>query len=136
MKFKHGFSVACIILLSVFLSCGDCPGVEEEVMPLIMGLFGLMILITIALFIKIVIIHSLKKYIKKRKNKIDGTAKPSSAADIRRIIEGTWPPDCVQRAFVAGASWWQFHHNGSTMFSSERHEAEEEAVKRYGEPSA
>jgi len=69
MKFKHGFSVACIILLSVFLSCGDCPGVEEEVMPLIMGLFGLMILITIALFIKIVIIHSLKKYIKKRKNR-------------------------------------------------------------------
>jgi hypothetical protein len=45
-----------------------------------------------------------------------------------------WPQDCVQRAFVDGARWWQFHHNGSTMFSSEREEAEEQAVRRYGEP--
>ena len=48
--------------------------------------------------------------------------------------EGTWPQVCVQRAFAEGAAWWQFHHNGSTMFGSERDEAEIEAVKRYGEP--
>ena len=59
-----------------------------------------------------------------------------SACIVRRIIEGTWPSDCIQRAFVEGASWWQFKHNGSTMFSSERREAEKEAVRRYGEPSA
>ena len=48
--------------------------------------------------------------------------------------QGTWPDDCVQRAFVAGAEWWQFHANGATMFGSERDEAEQEAVKRYGSP--
>lgn len=47
--------------------------------------------------------------------------------------DGTWPQECPQRAFVEGAQWWQFHHNGSTMFGSERDEAETEAVKRYGE---
>lgn len=51
------------------------------------------------------------------------------------MTEGTWPQECVQRAFVDGAKWWQYHHNGSTMFPSERDEAEAEAVKRYGEPS-
>lgn len=50
------------------------------------------------------------------------------------IPQGTWQDDCVQRAFVAGAEWWQFHANGSTMFGSERDEAEQEAVKRYGSP--
>lgn len=49
--------------------------------------------------------------------------------------EGTWPADCVQRAFVAGAKWWQFVSGGSTMFPSERHQAEAEAVKRYGDPT-
>lgn len=49
--------------------------------------------------------------------------------------EGTWPQECVQRAFVEGAKWWQFHHGGSTMFSSERAEAESEAIIRYGEPA-
>ena len=49
--------------------------------------------------------------------------------------EGYWPKDCIQRAFVDGAKWWQAHHGGSTMFSSERDEAEKEAVRRYGEPS-
>lgn len=47
---------------------------------------------------------------------------------------GTWPIDSVQAAFVEGARWWQFHKNGATMFSSERHEAETEALKRYGDP--
>lgn len=49
---------------------------------------------------------------------------------------GSWPKDCIQRAFVAGASWWQYHQNGSTMFGSERDEAENEAVRRYGNPIA
>lgn len=48
--------------------------------------------------------------------------------------DGFWKEDCIQRAFVEGAKWWQFHHNGSTMFGSERDDAEVEAVKRYGEP--
>ena len=48
-------------------------------------------------------------------------------------MDGFWPKDSVQRAFVEGAKWWQFHHAGSTMFGSERDVAEAEAVKRYGE---
>lgn len=44
----------------------------------------------------------------------------------------TWPTDCVQRAFVEGAKWWQFTRNGSTMFGSERDQCEAEAVSRYG----
>lgn len=48
--------------------------------------------------------------------------------------EGTWPADYIGRSFVDGASWWQFHHNGSTMFVSEREEAEAEAERRYGPP--
>jgi hypothetical protein len=51
-------------------------------------------------------------------------------------LHGTWPPGCVQRAFVAGVAWWQFHAQGSTLFSSERDEAEAEAVRRYGTPEA
>lgn len=47
---------------------------------------------------------------------------------------GAWPEDCQQRAFVAGAAWWQFTANGSTMFGSERSQAEDEAVTRYGDP--
>lgn len=50
-------------------------------------------------------------------------------------LSGTWPEHCEHRAFVAGAAWWQFHKNGSTMFPSERDEAEAESVKRYGQPS-
>jgi len=47
---------------------------------------------------------------------------------------GTWPESSRQRAFVAGAAWWQFAKNGSTMFGSERAQAEDEAVRRYGDP--
>lgn len=47
--------------------------------------------------------------------------------------DGTWPLDCLQRAFVDGAKWWQFHKNGSTMFPSERVETEKQAIGRYGE---
>lgn len=53
----------------------------------------------------------------------------------RDETKGTWPDDCVQRAFVRGAQWWQFHSQGSTMFGDERRTAEDEAVKRYGEPA-
>jgi hypothetical protein len=48
--------------------------------------------------------------------------------------QGTWPEKCPQRAFVEGASWWQFHANGAAAFSSERHEMENEAVRRFGDP--
>lgn len=51
-----------------------------------------------------------------------------------RSVEGSWPLNCIQRAFVNGAKWWQFHRNGSTAFSSEVGEMEDEAVRRYGEP--
>lgn len=47
-------------------------------------------------------------------------------------LKGWWPEDCKQRAFVDGAKWWQFYHNGSTMFGSERDAAAEEAERRYG----
>lgn len=50
------------------------------------------------------------------------------------LPQGTWPVDSKQRAFVDGAAWWQFHQNGSTMFASERDEAEQEAIRRYGPP--
>jgi hypothetical protein len=44
---------------------------------------------------------------------------------------GSWPKDCLQYAFVLGAKWWQYHHNLSTMFGSERDEVETEAIRRY-----
>lgn len=56
------------ILLFLFLSCGDSPGVEE-LMPLIMGLFGLGLIFTIVLFVKVVIIDQIIKIIRKRKKK-------------------------------------------------------------------
>ena len=52
----------------------------------------------------------------------------------RRPAEGAWPEHCEQRAFVAGAAWWQFCRNGATAFPSERDDMEAEAVRRYGEP--
>jgi hypothetical protein len=59
----------------------------------------------------------------------------AEAAAVAPVPSGSWPLRCVQRAFVDGAAWWQFHRTGSTMFSTEREEAEDEAVKRYGEPT-
>ena len=50
------------------------------------------------------------------------------------IKQGTWPDDCVQRAFVAGAEW-QFQIKGGAMLRGERYRAEQEAVKRYGSPA-
>lgn len=49
-------------------------------------------------------------------------------------VVGSWPRDCQQRAFVAGAMWWQFRTSGATGWPSERDEAEAEAVRRYGDP--
>jgi hypothetical protein len=48
---------------------------------------------------------------------------------------GSWPNDCIQRAFVDGAKWWQFQTLESTMLGSERDKAEDEAVLRYGNPN-
>lgn len=53
----------------------------------------------------------------------------------RAGIEGSWPASCVQRAFVDGAKWWQFHQSKFTAFPSEVDEMEAEAVRRYGEPA-
>ena len=53
---------------------------------------------------------------------------------MKEEILGNWPANCLQRAFAEGAAWWQFHAHGSTMFTSERNEAEAEAVRRYGVP--
>lgn len=57
------------------------------------------------------------------------------AEETRDETKGTWPDDCVQRAFVRGTQWWQFRQNSSTMFGFERREAEAEAVERYGQPT-
>lgn len=51
-------------------------------------------------------------------------------------IDGTWPEHCEQRAFVAGAKWWEFASTGATMWQSDQDKAEAEAIKRYGEPAA
>lgn len=45
--------------------------------------------------------------------------------------EGTWTKDDLRRAFVAGASWWEFHWEGATMWPSDRRLAEAEADRRY-----
>ena len=50
---------------------------------------------------------------------------------IRHPLEGTWPEDDIRRAFVAGASWWEYHKTGFTMWQSDRNLAEDEAERRY-----
>lgn len=47
-------------------------------------------------------------------------------------MEGTWPKNDIRRAFVAGASWWEYHSTRFTMWPSDRTLAEQEAEKRYG----
>lgn len=54
----------------------------------------------------------------------------------RVSAEGTWPAHCEQRAFVEGAAWWEFRTAGATMWNDDRRCAEDEAVRRYGEPGA
>lgn len=46
---------------------------------------------------------------------------------------GSWP-ECPQRAFVEGATWWHYKAFGRTAFPIEREAMEEEAVRRYGVP--
>lgn len=81
--------------------------------------------------------HSVKM---SRPNLYVGGHKICSAEKAKPVAEsvmpqGRWPDTCQQRAFVEGMKWWQFHHNGSTVFGSERDEAEKEAIYRYGIPS-
>lgn len=47
---------------------------------------------------------------------------------------GTWPDKCLQRAFVDGAAWWEWHKGKATMWQSDRKLAEAEAVRMYGKP--
>lgn len=49
-------------------------------------------------------------------------------------ITGTWPFESPQKAFVEGCRFWHFKQSGTTIFPSERDEAEAEAIKRYGQP--
>ena len=46
-------------------------------------------------------------------------------------MEGTWAKDDLRRAFVAGASWWEFESMGGTMWQSDIDMVEVEAQKRY-----
>ena len=48
---------------------------------------------------------------------------------------GSWPVDCLQRAFVDGGRWWKWKTDGWTTFPSEVDQLEAEAVRRYGEPA-
>lgn len=59
---------------------------------------------------------------------------PKCGRDCFVHVPKPWPEDCVQRAFVAGAKWWEFHKTGGTMWDSDINVAEDEAVRRYGEP--
>lgn len=44
---------------------------------------------------------------------------------------GTWPPDYLGRAFVAGARWWQYEQDGFTAWPEEVDRMEAEALRRY-----
>lgn len=52
----------------------------------------------------------------------------------KKILRGTWPEHCEQRAFVDGAKWWEWHKEGATMWGSDVTLSEQEAIRRYGEP--
>ena len=47
------------------------------------------------------------------------------------MLKGKWDKNDIRRVFVAGASWWEFHSTGFTMWQSDLALAEEEATKRY-----
>lgn len=47
-------------------------------------------------------------------------------------VQGEWTADCLQRAFVEGAKWWEYESQSATMWQSDRNLAEQEAVRRYG----
>lgn len=48
-------------------------------------------------------------------------------------LEGFLPYNDIRRAFVEGASWWEWHQAGATMWTSDRILAENEAERRYPE---
>jgi len=45
--------------------------------------------------------------------------------------EGIWPKDDLRRAFVEGATWWEWYETKFTMWNSDRRLAEAEAEKKY-----
>ena len=46
--------------------------------------------------------------------------------------KGSWPDQCLQRAFVDGAKWWEFQRTGGTMWQSDQDKAEQAAIDKYG----
>ncbi len=61
--------------------------------------------------------------------------KPKRAipAQVQPVVspEGIWPKNDLRRAFVEGATWWEWHVTNFTMWNSDRRLAEEEAEKQY-----
>jgi hypothetical protein len=53
----------------------------------------------------------------------------------KKTVQGSWPEHCEQRAFVAGAQWWEYEREGANMWPGDRDKAEAEAIRRYGKPS-
>lgn len=51
----------------------------------------------------------------------------------RQWRPGKWPQECLHRAFVEGAAWWEYEQSGATMWSEDRDKAETEANRRFGE---
>ena len=48
---------------------------------------------------------------------------------------GRWGPRVRRRAFVEGATWWEYTKTGATMWPSDRTQAEQEAERRYAAPA-
>lgn len=48
-----------------------------------------------------------------------------------KAIPGSWAPNDIRRAFVAGAAWWEWHKEQATMWPSDRDKAETEANRRF-----
>lgn len=46
-------------------------------------------------------------------------------------LKGTWPPGS-HRAFVEGATWWEFQKSGGTMRPSDQDKVVEAAERKYG----
>jgi len=46
--------------------------------------------------------------------------------------KGSWPDQCLQRAFVDGAKWWEFERTGATMWQEDQGKAEQAAMDKYG----
>lgn len=58
-----------------------------------------------------------------------------SAELVRKGLEeakGSWPDQCLQRAFVEGAKWWEYKRTGATMWQDDQGKAEQAAIDKYG----